>query len=456
VRSFSPSPSRSPNLRPPDLYEYFVDNFWFKAADLESQTINEPLRGTHKADVVVIGGGFTGLSSAYHIKRRYPQKRVVLLEGACCGYGASGRNGGFCITTSLLNWEETDPDRREKDLEVSFFGLKQIKEMISEHAVDCDLEENGMLEVAMNDKQMQSLESYSEDLRSFGLDSTLIQGEELEAEIKSPLFTAGLMVPYGATLNPAKLARGMKKVVEDVGVDVRERTVVTRITPGKVHHVDTELGEIHSPDLVIALNAYGRKLGLFKNRIFPISVFQIATEPLSETQWDSVGWKNRQGLSDLRALFSYSVPTADGRIIMGGSDFTYYSHDALSSGNDKTVTNRISENLFAFFPQLKGLQIEHAWGGTTAYAIGRVPSVGVMGDNQNIYYGVGFDEGVPSTQTAGRIIADLMAGESNEFTSHYIVNHKIPYAGPTFLRGFFGKGIKWLMKKFDYSPIHYW
>ncbi len=214
------------------------------------------------------------------------------------------------------------------------------------------------------------------------------------------------------------------------------------------------MGHIQSPVLVIALNAYAHKLGFFKNRVFPISVFQIATEPLSKAQWESIGWQNRQGLSDLRALFSYSAPTADGRIVMGGSDFTYYDNDALSSGNDKTVTRRVKENLFAFFPELAGLRIEHAWGGTTAYSLGRVPSVGVMDDYKNIYYGLGFDEGVPSTQTAGRIIADLMAGESNEFTSHFIVNRRIPYAGPRPMRRIIARGVKWLMEKHEYSPIH--
>jgi glycine/D-amino acid oxidase-like deaminating enzyme len=451
---YSRSHNQGRNLRPPDLYEYFVDNFWFKAADLENQKINEPLRGSHKADIVIIGGGFTGLSSAYHIKGRFPEKKIVLLEGACCGYGASGRNGGFCIATSLLDWEQTDPDRRQKDLNVSRFGLNQIKKMISEHGVDCDFAENGMLEVALTEKQALVLEEYASELKSFGLDSTLVQGEELEAEIKSPLFISGLKIPDGATLNPAKLARGMKSVVEELGVEVWERSVVTRITPGKDHLVDTELGDIRAPVVVIALNAYANKLGFFKNRIFPISVFQIATEPLSSAQWASVGWKNRQGLSDLRALFSYSVPTVDGRIVMGGSDFTYYKNDALSSGNDKFVTRRIEDNLFAFFPQLAGLRIEHAWGGTTAYTLGRIPTVGVMGDYQNIYYAAGFDEGVPSTQTAGRIIADLMTGESNEFTSHFIVNRKVPYAGPASLRGYFAKGVKWLMEKYQYSPIY--
>ncbi len=271
----------------------------------------------------------------------------------------------------------------------------------------------------------------------------------MEAEIKSPLFVAGLKIPYGATLNPAKLVREMKRVVEEMGVEVRERSVVTRISPGKVHRVDTELGDIQAPILIIGLNAYAHKLGFFNDRVFPMIVHQIATAPLSKAQWDSIGWQNRQGLSDMRSLYSYSIPTADGRIVMGGVDFTYYDYDALSSGNDKTVSQRVEKNLFAFFPQLKGLQIDHAWSGTTAYSLsGRIPSVGVMGDNQNIYYGVGFRNGVPSCQTAGRIIADLMAGESNKFTNHYIVNRKIPYAGPTLLRGLFGKAYKWKKIKF--------
>jgi glycine/D-amino acid oxidase-like deaminating enzyme len=451
---FSKFHNRGKNRRPPDLYEYFVDNFWFKAAGLENQKINEPLRGSHNADVVIIGGGFTGMSAAFHLREKFPEKKIVILEGACCGYGASGRNGGFCIATSLLDWHQKDPERRQKDLEVSFYGIDHIKRMISEHDVDCDFNESGMLEVAMDEKQTRYLEAYQEELKSFGLESTLLQGRDFETEIKSPLFTAGLKMPFGATLNPAKLARGIKRVVEEVGIEVRERTVVTRITPGKINFVETELGEFRAPIMIIALNAYGHKLGFFKNRAFPVSVFQIATEPLTKDQWDSIGWGNRQGLSDLRTLFSYSAPTADGRIVMGGSDFTYYDMDAISSGNDKTVTQRVIANLFDYFPQLGGLKIEHAWGGTTSYTLGRIPAVGVMGDDQNIYFGTGFNEGVPATQTAGRIIADLISGESNQFTDHFVVNRKIPWAGPIHLRGYFGRIVKWMMKNWGYSPIH--
>ena len=446
MKYFSRSHNRGKNLRPPDLYEYYVDNYWFKTVDLENQVINEPLRGSHKADVVIVGGGFTGLSAAYHIRQKFPEKHIVLLEGACCGYGASGRNGGFCITTDLLN-DEADPEQRQKNLEVSSYGLKFIKRMISEYGVECDLEENGMLEVALNSKHVRGLEEFQSYLSSYGLETTLLRGDELRNEIKSPRFIAGLNNPHGAILNPAKLVREMKRVVEEVGVEVRERTVVTRITPGKTNHIDTELGDIRAPILVIALNAYAHKLGFFKNRVFPISVFQVATEPLNNSQLESIGWGNRQGLSDMRTLFSYLVLTKDNRIVMGGSDFAYYDNDDLCSGNDKTFTHSIIKDLFNSFPQLEGLGIDHAWGGTTTYTLNESPSVGVMGDHQNIYYGVGLSEGVPTTQTFGRIIADLMAGESNKFTNHPVVNQPISYAGPTVLRGKFGRVTKWIWEK---------
>jgi glycine/D-amino acid oxidase-like deaminating enzyme len=449
LKFFSRSHKRGQSLRPPDLYEYFVDNYWFKTVDLENQKINEPLRGSNNADVIIVGGGYTGLSSAYHIKQKFPDKQIVLLEGACCGYGASGRNGGFCIATDLIrDLDESDPEIRQKNLKVSFYGLNFIKKMIAEHGVDCDLEENGMLGVALNNKHAQALEEYRDRLKAFGLDSAFLEGEDLESEIKSALFIAGLNIPYGAILNPAKLAREMKRVVEQIGVEVRERTVVTRITPGRVNHVDTELGDIRAPILVIALNAYAHKLGFFKNRVFPISVFQIATEPLSKAQWDSIGWQNRQGLYDMRRMFSYLVLTADNRIVIGGSGAEYYDNDALCSGNDKKYTKKIAKDLFSFFPQLEGLRIEHTWGGTTTHTLRETPSAGVMGDHKNIYYGVGLSEGVPTTQTFGRIIADLMAGESNEFTNHYVVNHRIPYAGPMRLRGIFVKGAKWIWERF--------
>ena len=438
MKYFSPQYTSRQGLKPPGLYEYFLDNFWFKAAGLENEIINEPLRGSHKADVVIIGGGYTGLSSAYNIHRKFPDKKIMLLEGACCGYGASGRNGGFCIATSLLDPNCKDPEARKKNLDVSLYGINQIKECIANYGLDCDFEESGMLDVAMNEAQAKLVEEDYRICKEWGLDVAMLQGKALEKEIKSPRFTAGLITSHGATLNPAKLARGMKKIVEDMGVEIRERSVVTRVIPGKVHHVDTEFGEVKAPDIVLATNAYSHKLGFFQNRIYPIYTYVVATEPLNASQWEAIGWQNRRGLSDYRVMFNYMIPSADGRIIIGGSDVKYYQNDGIAPGNNKSVSQDIVKDLIKSFPPLAGIKIDHAWGGPTAGSLDFTPSVGVMGEHENIYYGVGYNEGVPSTQTGGRIIADLMAGEKNEFTSHFIVNKKIPYAGPKALRSFFG------------------
>ena len=140
------------------MYEYFLDNFWFKAAGLEKEKINEPLRGSHKADIVIIGGGYTGLSSAYNIHRIFPDKKIVVLEGACCGYGASGRNSGFCVATSLIDERCKSTEARKRNLEVSLHGVNQIKEYINDHGLDCDFDEKGMLDVGMNEGQVKIME----------------------------------------------------------------------------------------------------------------------------------------------------------------------------------------------------------------------------------------------------------------------------------------------------------
>ncbi len=437
--------------RPPQLYEYFVDNFWFEAADLEHQAINAPLKGRHAADIVILGGGFTGLSAAYHLRRAFPDKHIVLLEGACCGYGASGRNGGFCDAgvPGLRRFvESAGPELGRKAFDATLFGIEQIKRLVAEHDVQCDFEENGMLEAAVDEAQARQLEEHHATYTSLGLQSTLVQGKELEAEVRSPRYVAALKFPYGGIVNPAKLARGMKRVVEDNGVEVRERTLVLRVTPGREHRVDTELGEIRAPLLVLGLNGYAPKLNFFTDRVLPLCSYVIATEPLSPAQWASIGWRHRQGIADMRVLFDYQRPTADGRIVVGGSDAPYYADDGLSSGNNKPVVETLTKSLFTTFPQLEGLRIDHAWGGTMGFTMDFTPSVGVMGEHNNIFYGVAYNgEGVAFSQTAGRIIAELMMGAESELTRLFVVNHRIPYMGPSGLRMLSQRLYRWYVMR---------
>ena len=441
--------------RPPQLYEYFLDNFWFRSAGLADQPVNAPLKGSHRADIVIVGGGFTGLASAYHLSGLFPEKKIVLLEGACCGYGASGRNGGFCDAgvPGLTDYvRKVGPERGRKAFEATRYGIEQVKRLGAEHGLDCDFEENGMLEAAITDEQAAHLERQREAYAALGVETTVLTGSDLKNEIASPRYVAALTMPHGAILDPVKLARGMKPIIERRGVEVREQTLVLRVTPGKLHHIETEMGAITAPVLVLGLNGYAPKLGFFQNRVMPLCSYVVATEPLSDAQWASIGWKNRQGIADMRLLFDYQRPTADGRIVIGGSDYPYYANDALSSGNNKPVIERLTQSLFTTFPQLEGLRIDHAWGGTMGFTLDFVPSVGVMGEHRNIYYGVAYNgEGVAFSQTAGRIIAELIAGESSPLTDLFVVNHKLPYMGPRGLRLLMARSYKtyltWASKK---------
>jgi len=437
------------SVRPPQLYEFFLDNFWFEAADLAHQRLNEPLRGSHKADIAIIGGGFTGLASAWQLSRRFPDKKILLLEGACCGYGASGRNGGFCdagIPGLMRYVASAGPELGRKAFDASLFGVNEIRRLVTQHGVACDFEENGMLDAAIGHEQARELEKRLPTYRAMGLEARVLQGKELEAEIRSPRYTAALLLPYGGILNPAKLARGMKPLVEAAGVEVRERTPVLRVTPGKVHRILTELGEVEAPVLVLGLDGYAPGLGFFRDRVLPLCNYVIATEPLSTAQWESIGWAHRRGIADTRTLFDYQRPTADGRIVIGGSQAPYFAYDGISTGTYRPTVDAITRSLFTTFPQLEGLHIDHAWGGTMGFTLDFTPSVGVMGEHRNIYYGVAYNgEGVAFSQTAGKIISELMAGEESELPRLFVVNHPMPYLGPAVVRLVFERLYEWYL-----------
>ena len=253
--------------RPPELYEYSLDNFWFKSTDLEHQEINEPLRGSHKADVVIIGGGFTGLSSAYNLRRKFPDKKIVVLEGACCGYGASGRNGGFAgagIPGLMKYVERMGPEAGRKAYDASFYGLDQIREVIAEHGVECDFEETGALHAAISEEHARHLEEEYETYRSMGMEATLVQGKELEAEVRSPRYVAGMKFPYGAILNPATLAREMKRVVRERRGGSKGRTVTLRVPRARFIGSRPSWGRSAHPHSCLASTAIHHMLGFFR------------------------------------------------------------------------------------------------------------------------------------------------------------------------------------------------
>ncbi|MCP4131288.1 MAG: FAD-binding oxidoreductase [bacterium] len=426
-----------PNI-PQLLYEFSTDNFWFTKVDKNLMVINNPLKGNHKAHIVIIGGGFTGLSTAYHLAQRYPNKKIVVLEGAYCGYGASGRNGGHHGPEVGGIDEYSKEFGLEKGIEaykLTEYGEEMIKTFVNKHGIDCEFNEKGSLEAALTEEQMLELEETRKEYALMGIKAELLQGESFKKEIQSPIYIGGLKVPNGGRVNPAKLVRGMKKVVEEMGVEIREQTQVLKVRSGKTHLVETEQGTITAPVLVLGLNAYSHNLGYFKSGTIPVAAYNIATAPLSKEQLSEIGWQKGSIITDSRDNFNYLLLSEDKRIIIGGSEYPYYANDGLSTGNNKQVLKILEEDLFYTFPQLEGLKIDHKWGGSVSMTRDFAPSVGVMGTHKNIFYGVGYcGHGVSFAHTAARIMSDLIAREKTEFSEYFLVNRPLPYLGPRSLR----------------------
>ena len=419
---------------PPWISEFFVDSYWLESAGVYEQRPNPPLKENIKADIAVIGGGFTGLSSAYHLIRKFPHKKIVLLESAYCGYGASGRNGGMAVPFNPIVFsiaEKQGPEAARKFKNLNSEGLTLIKNYIEEHKINCDFEESGIIILSMRDKDMENLSAWNEASKEIGINSSLLDRSAIRKELRTERYAGGLNFKHGAILNPAKLARGMKKTVESLGVSVFERTKVTSVEHGSTVRISTEFGEVQSPAIVLATNGYSAKLGFFKNRFIPLCNYVIATEPLTPKQLESIGWSGRQALWDTRVEFDYLRLSADNRIVLGGELAPYFYGGRLSSGNYKPSLKMLEESLFTTFPQLAGTKITHLWGGTMAFTFDMLPSIGVTGPNKNIYYGLGYSgEGVVLTQLAGKIISQLYAGENTDLTRFMFVNRAMPFIPP--------------------------
>jgi glycine/D-amino acid oxidase-like deaminating enzyme len=436
--------------RPPDLYEYYVDSYWFDSSGLRDEPLRPPLRGDAKADVAIVGGGFTGLATAIAIARRQPGRHVVLLEGARCGYGASGRNGGFAdvaYTGFPAFAESHGPEAARAVYDVITTGMAAIEHFVADDGIACDFEHNGSIRMAATDAQRRELETEQAGLAAMGVPARLVDGAELRALVDTERFHSALVAPDTAILNPAKLARGMARVAESLGVEIHEATRVLCIEPGRTIVIPTEHGRVEAAQAVIATNGYTPQLGVFRTRLLPLCNYVVATEPLSPAQWRAIGWNGRQGLSDARVQFMYLRPTADGRIVAGGEMAPYFEDSRPSSGNYAPAIEKLQRSLVATFPALEGIRFTNAWGGTMAFTRDFTPRIGALGDDGNLFFGLGYcGEGVVMSQVAGRILAAFVAGDAGAFAGLPFVGGVPPWVGFEPLRSLGAKAVEAAMR----------
>ncbi|MDF0514067.1 FAD-binding oxidoreductase [Agromyces sp. H3Y2-19a] len=399
-------------------------------------TPNRPkLAGTKVAELVVVGGGYTGLWTALLAKERNPDARVVLVEAKRIGWAASGRNGGFC-EASLTHGDENGKARWPKEMDLlhrlGMENLDAIEASEAKYGMDFQFERTGQLAPAIEEHQVEWLREWADEAASNGEadDVVFLDEAAVRASVDSPTFLAGVWEKRtNAMVHPARLAAELARAAEERGVEIFEGSPVRRLeTPGSTGAVSivTDGGRVDAKHAVLATNVFPSLLK--RNRLMTVPVYDyvLMTEPLSAEQLASIGWNDRQGIGDMANQFHYYRLSKDNRILFGGYDAIYhYGRKVREQYENRPETwQKLASHFFTTFPQLEGLRFSHQWAGAIDTSTQFTAFFGTARDGR-VAYAQGFTGlGVGSTRFAGEVMLDLLEGRENERTSLEMVRKR--------------------------------
>ncbi|MER5972097.1 FAD-dependent oxidoreductase [Streptomyces sp. NPDC002055] len=389
------------------------------------------LVGDERCDLLVVGGGYSGLWTALLAKERDPGRDVVLIEGQEVGWAASGRNGGFCaasLTHGFANGLSRWPQEIAKLEELGSRNLDAIESAVARYGIDCAFERTGEIDVATEPHQVAELREASEEAARMGIELPFLDREEVRKEVDSPTFLAGVWDRTGvAMLNPARLAWGLKQACLDLGVRIHERTRATELAPqGAGVVVRTPYGRVLARQVALGTNAFPNLVRRIRPFVVPVYDYALMTEPLTEEQLAAIGWRNRQGLSDSANHFHYFRLTDDNRILWGGYDVIYHYGGRIAEDyNQRPETfAKLAAHFFRCFPQLEGVRFSHTWGGVIDTCSRFSPFFGTAHGGR-VAYALGYTGlGVGATRFGADVMLDLLAGERTERTESEMVRTK--------------------------------
>jgi glycine/D-amino acid oxidase-like deaminating enzyme len=389
-----------------------------------------PLQSASEADVAIVGAGFTGLWTAYYLKRAEPSLRVVVLERERAGFGASGRNGGWVsgfFSGSASDYEAGGDGRRFRALQREMFAtVDEIGRFLSEHEIDADFLKGGNVTAAVGDAQVAHVREWVASERALGLreeDLRELDGEELARRIRVAGARGGAFSPHVARVHPVKLVRGLAEAVERLGVTIYESSAVSEIRP---HEARTRAGAVRARWVVRACEGYTAQLRGLRRAITPLNSSMIVTEPLPAEAWAQIGWSGAEVLSDGARVFCYLQRTADGRIAIGGRGVPYRFASRTGGAGETAgrTVEHLRRRLAELFPAAAAVPIDHAWSGVLGAA--RDWCVSVQADSASGIASAGgyVGEGVASANLAGRTLRDLILARETELTALPWVGHR--------------------------------
>ncbi|MFJ8824405.1 NAD(P)/FAD-dependent oxidoreductase [Streptomyces sp. NPDC102467] len=391
------------------------------------------LTGDERCDLLVVGGGYSGLWTALLAKERDPGRDVVLVEGREIGWAASGRNGGFCagsLTHGTANGLARWPSEIKKLEELGAANLDAIEAAVARYSIDCDFERTGELDVATQPHQLSELREFYDELSEAGLADGLevMDADQVREQVASPTFLGALYDRDGvAMLHPAKLAWGLKQACLDLGVRIYEHTPATQLASnGAGLAVRTPYGRIFAQHAALGTNVFPSLVKRVRSYTVPVYDYALMTEPLNAAQLESIGWKNRQGLGDSANQFHYFRLSADNRILWGGYDAIYPYGGRVREEHDHRPETyaKLAGHFFTCFPQLEGVRFTHAWGGAID-TCSRFSAFFGTAHGGRVAYAAGYTGlGVGATRFGADVMLDLLSGERTERTELEMVRTK--------------------------------
>ena len=376
------------------------------------------LDGDAGCQLLVIGGGFTGLWAALQAREKMPDLDIILVEQTFIGNGASGRNGGFLnssITHGETNGEYHFPGETDRLHDLGQQNMKELIETLERYNIDAEYEHVGETSVATDDAMAARLREDYEEARREGKDVVWFDAEEMRQQVASPTYTAGLWSREGldGVVNPAKLCWGLKKTILSLGVRIFENTPMHSVeVDGDGMRTICENGEVKSDKVLMATNAFRNPLSQIRKSVVPVWDYQIATEPLSDAQLNTIGWgKSRHALSNAANMFHYYRLTKDNRITWGGGGAVRYYYGSRTDhgvADDKSRFERLSREFQETFPQLSDVKFTHRWSGIIASSTRYCLTPGVAFDGR-VSWAVGYTGiGVGPTRFGARLGLELL------------------------------------------------
>jgi glycine/D-amino acid oxidase-like deaminating enzyme len=423
---------------------------WWHASLPDAERVpRTSLPGDIDADVAIVGAGYTGLWTAYALKRADPSLRIVVCEREIAGFGASGRNGGWC--SSFFAGPNATAMQR-----AMFANLDAIERVVTDECIDCDWARGGVVHVATRPEQVPRMHAELAHARKhgFGEDDYRILGpDEAQAMIGCTPNLGALFSPHCAAIHPAKLARNLARVVEARGVAIYERTPATAIAPRRV---TTAHGAVRAEVVVRATEAFSAEFRTLHRWVAPIYSLMIATEPLPESFWKDAGLAARPTFADYRHMIIYGQRTADDRFAFGGRGTPYHLGSRIRSSYeiDRRVQDSLHTTLRSLFPALGDAHITHRWGGAVAVPRDWSPSVGFDRATGMAWGGGYVGDGVSTTHLAGCTIADLVLGRDTDLVHLPWVGHRSRDWEPEPLRWLGVNAGRWLGTSIDAAEAH--